>query len=648
MKSLLLLSLAATALAVPAPSKRHVVHERRDALPRSWNEPRRVDGQTKLPVRIGLTQNNLDAGHDMLMDISNPESPNYRKYLNVHEVNDLFAPAMDAVSAVRDWLENAGIAADRVTQSANKQWLQFDGDAEEVESLLGTEYYIYTHETSGRSHLGCEKYHVPDHISHHIDYITPGVKSVEVRDPEPVGNEKRTFGLRKPQPPLLKALPESLESIINSVLGGLLDLCASTITPDCIKTMYNITEGTTATKGNELGIFEDLGDYYSQTDLDLFFASFYSKIPSGTGPTLKGIDGATAPVSDVSKAGPESDLDFQVSYPIIWPQNSILFQTDDSNYEANYTFNGFLNNFLDAIDGSYCTYSAFGISGNTADDPPYPDPASGGYNGTLQCGVYKPTNVISISYGGDEAGLSINYQKRQCNEYKKLGLQGVSVVVASGDSGVAGADGCLGDGSIFNPDFPAGCPYITTVGATYLPTGASSKSDAEVAVSRFGSGGGFSNIYPQASYQADAVNTYLTKHTPPYKAYETSDNSSVGANGGVYNKAGRGYPDVAAVGDNIAIFNAGAPTLIGGTSASAPIFASILTRINEELLAKKGTTVGFVNPTLYAHPEAFHDITSGDNAGCNTDGFSTAPGWDPVTGLGTPNYPALLKVFLGE
>lgn len=47
--------------------------------------------------------------------------------------------------------------------------------------------------------------------------------------------------------------------------------------------MYNITEGTTSTKGNELGIFEDLGDYYSQTDLDLFFSSFYSYVPKTTG-----------------------------------------------------------------------------------------------------------------------------------------------------------------------------------------------------------------------------------------------------------------------------------------------------------------------------------------------------------------------------
>lgn len=77
--------------------------------------------------------------------------------MSVHEVNELFAPAEEAVSTVRTWLEGAGIAAERVTQSANKQWLQFDGEAEEVERLLGTEYYIYTHDTSGRTHLACEE-----------------------------------------------------------------------------------------------------------------------------------------------------------------------------------------------------------------------------------------------------------------------------------------------------------------------------------------------------------------------------------------------------------------------------------------------------------------------------------------------------------
>lgn len=145
----------------------------------------------------------------------------------------------------------------------------------------------------------------------------------------------------------------------------------------------------------------------------------YRQIPQGTHPTLDAIDGAVAP-DPVTEAGAESDLDFQISYPIIYPQKSILFQTDDPVYEANYTYEGFLNNFLDAIDGSYCTYTAFNETGNSPLDPPYPDPQAGGYKGNLQCGVYTPTNVISISYGGQEYDLPASYQQRQCNEYIPL------------------------------------------------------------------------------------------------------------------------------------------------------------------------------------------------------------------------------------
>lgn len=66
----------------------------------------------------------------------------------------------------------------------------------------------------------------------------------------------------------------------------------------------------------------------------------------------------------------------------------------------------------------------------------------------------------------------------------------------------------------------------------------------------------------------------------------------------MYNSAGRAYPDVAAVGDNVVIFSAGSEGLIGGTSASSPAFAAILTRINDERIAVGKTPIGFVNPTL--------------------------------------------------
>ncbi|KAK0119805.1 Tripeptidyl-peptidase sed1 [Cadophora gregata] len=647
----LLGAFVAQAAAVPFSSS-NLVHERRDTVPNSWIKRSRVDANVELPVRIGMTQSNLDKGHDLLMDVSHPGSKKYGQHYSAEEVADIFAPSQDTVDAVRGWLVSAGIASEKISQSINKQWVQFDASVFELESLLITEYHEYEHSDTGKTTVACDKYHVPSHIQEHVDYITPGTKLFSShRRPDPNTDiEKRTFGVTSGKgnsgilPPLLKELGMSIEALLAIPA---LQACGTAITPACIQTLYNVTKPTKAASGNQLGIFEDLGDVYSQTDLNLFFLNLAPNIPQGTHPTLKAIDGAVAPVN-VQSAGPESDLDFQVAYPLIYPQNTVLFQTDDPVYEANYTFSGFLNNFLDAIDGSYCSYV-------DPLDPPYPDPsnAPGAYKGKLQCGVYKPTNVISISYGGGEADLPPAYQKRQCNEFMKLGLQGVSVVLASGDSGVAGsageggnADGCLGTGQIFAPDFPATCPYITTVGGTTLPPRGNVKSDDETAVTRFGSGGGFSNIYPRPSYQQAAVSAYLTNTPPPYKSYSGVNNMNIGAGGGVYNKGGRGYPDVSAVGDNIVIFNKGAPTLIGGTSASAPIFASILNRINEERIAAGKSTIGFVNPTLYAHPEVLHDITTGNNPGCNTNGFTAAKGWDPVTGLGTPNYPAMLKLFM--
>lgn len=580
----------------------------------------------------------------MLTDVrsSDPESPKYGKYYTAEEVHELFAPASHAVDSVKSWLHEAGLHPERISQSANKQWIQFDASVAEAEALFQSRYHFYEHEATGKSTIGCDEYHVHQDVKRHIDYITPGIKLMNTRDTPKSDIEKRGFGWGKgkgTRPPILAPLPMALDAIL---AAPLLSLCDVAITPPCIEAMYNFTKQTTsAVPGNELGIFEDLGDVYAQEDLNLFFLTLQQRIPIGTHPVLKAVDGAVAP-NPVTSAGPESDLDFEISYPIIWPQNSILFQTDDPVYESNYTYAGFLNNFFDAIDGSYCTT---GDIEQPDLDPVYPDPsnAAGSYKQPKQCGVYKPTNVISISYGGQEPDLPASYQQRQCAEIMKLGMQGVTTVVASGDSGVSGRpvtgdNGCINQ-KVFNPDFPATCPYILSVGATLL-TGDPHK-DVETAVTRFPSGGGFSNIYPRPSYQDAAVNTYFQTAGTQYPFYTGSTYGN-----GLYNASGRGYPDVSAVGDNIVVFTGGAPTLIGGTSASCPVWAALLTRINDERLKAGKPTVGYVNPTLYKNPSALHDITVGSNPGCNTNGFAVSKGWDPVTGLGTPNFPELLKLFM--
>lgn len=87
----------------------------------------------------------------------------------------------------------------------------------------------------------------------------------------------------------------------------------------------------------------------------------------------------------------------------------------------------------------------------------------------------------------------------------KLGLQGTSIFLASGDYGVA-EEPCQGPNQdIFVADSASACPYMTAVGSTELPKGSKLGSE-EAATSRFASGGGFSNIYPQPSYQRHAIN----------------------------------------------------------------------------------------------------------------------------------------------
>lgn len=88
---------------------------------------------------------------------SNPFSSRYGQHMSESDVRKLFAPSQESVDSVRGWLESSGIAADRISQSVNKQWMQFDADAEELEKLLHAEYYVYAHSETGRSHVACRE-----------------------------------------------------------------------------------------------------------------------------------------------------------------------------------------------------------------------------------------------------------------------------------------------------------------------------------------------------------------------------------------------------------------------------------------------------------------------------------------------------------
>ena len=149
------------------------------------------------------------------------------------------------------------------------------------------------------------------------------------------------------------------------------------------------------------------------------------------------------------------------------------------------------------------------------------------------------------------------------------------------------------------------------------------------------SSGGFSNIFAQPDYQKDAVATYL--------------NTLGNTNSGLFNTSGRAFPDVSAQGVNFIIDVAGQGEGVSGTSASSPTFAAVIALLNDELLNQGKSPLGFLNPMLYSTgAAALNDVTEGSNPGCGTQGFPAAEGWDPVTGLGTPDFTKLLAAVTGS
>jgi subtilase family serine protease len=284
----------------------------------------------------------------------------------------------------------------------------------------------------------------------------------------------------------------------------------------------------------------------------------------------------------------------------------------------------------------------------------------------------KIPDVLSISWGWSEfqqcqSGLgacpnitSSQYVHRVNMEYVKMGLRGVSVMVASGDAGAPGRtnEGC-DEASGVSPVFPGSSPYITSVGATYVvPSQSSSLNVWETplcqqygcvngtkelptnfAVTGWTTGGGFGAFgETRPTWQDAVVKGYL------------SSGAKMAAN---FSRNGRGYPDVATVGHNCPVVMGGSLGAVDGTSCSSPVFAGLVALLNDHQVTLGKAKLGFVNPVLYKmwadDPSIFTDITEGNNwctemQCCDPSlGFEATKGWDPVSGLGTPNYGRMVE-----
>ncbi|KAL9616458.1 MAG: hypothetical protein Q9160_008674 [Pyrenula sp. 1 TL-2023] len=588
-----LVASAASTFAIPT-SNSHAVHEKRAA--HSWTkvDNAKPDGSIVLPII------------------------------------EKFRPTGETIDAAHKWLESSGIDLVRTVLSPGRNWIKFNATISEMEELLHTKYEVYEHQLTGQPHLACDEYSLPEDVRPHIDLITPTVHFDVKLDPSyDARHKKRKIspgypgdGFQPKKGRVIKGPGAPTPNAASPAANFSLATCNQFITPDCLRALYNIPNGTL--DQSSYGIVEYTPQAYVASDLDLFYSNLQRQIPNGTYPTLASIQGGV--VQDIVQG-------FEYN---AYPQEVTLYQVGDLQEGASF------NNFLDALDASYCTFEG---GDDPVQDAQYPDPLPDGYK-SQDCGTFTPASVISTSYGYNEADLPATYENRQCAEYMKLGLAGVSILYSSGDYGVAGNGGLCcttaacargaqsPSGRTFNPSFPGGCPYVTSVGATQIAPGASVTQPETACETVIFSGGGFSNVFPLPDYQSSAVTSFLSASAPPFTATQFNNSGLV-----------RAFPDVSANGANYVVAVEGSLSLVYGTSASAPTFGAIVTLINNNRAAAGKAALGFLNPALYQNPEAFNDITTGGNQGCGTAGFQSVEGWDPVTGLGTPDFERLSAVL---
>ncbi|KAH8994010.1 subtilisin-like protein [Lactarius akahatsu] len=554
------------------------------SVPTNWETLGCPSAGTTLDLHIALNPHQEDALIDALYEVSDPRHPRYGAHLSKEQVAELVRPHPDTLELVSSWLTHHGVRPSSIGATHGGAWLTVSNLlVSQANEMLGASYQLYRHAKVNDTIIRTVSYSLPEVLHSHIQAVAPTTYFSSTRTLRQTPRRRSVEAAA--------ALAEAEEAASGKPVT-VLSSRASRIRPSQLRWLYKtFAYVPTAADRNALGVFGYHKEYPSETDLTMFTTYFRSDVqpPSLATFTVELVNGGGY---DPENPGMEANLDVQYATAMTYPTPIIFYST-----------------------GGTTKASGSGV------------PLPGDVNLETLEYLLKKTDIpqtISISYGTYERDVPREYARALCILFAQLGARGVSVLNPSGDDGVG--KNCKDEsGNVrFVPEFPASCPYLTTVGGT-------TEYDPEVAAPL--SGGGFSDHFPRPVYQDVAVSAFLERQGARYP--------------GLYNPQGRGIPDIAAQALKLRIVLRNVRTSVEGTSCSTPIVAGIISLLNDYLITNGRPPLGFLNIRLYNDGFAgLNDITSGSNPGCGTDGFSAAPGWDPVTGLGTPDFQKLQSIFM--
>lgn len=520
---------------------------------------------------------------DFIAEVSSPSHPRYGQYLSAAELKDALPPVDGAQEAVLAFLSQHNVPSSMVSTSLSGDMISAKISVGVAKKMFEADFQEYENPQAAKSIVRAARgYTVPQEVQNSV-YI--------------VGNLLELPSVNN----VILVPDDETEDAGSTAFGGDCDSCKKKVTPGVLAQAYNFTieQGPTVSGDTGMATAEFQIVYYDDASLTKFHDDCHLpydvKVDSQIGPNKEG---------HCLSGDPCTEALLDIEY-------------------AKATSGG--SSLTNIFNGDYSYLDWF----KNADDLGDAGPA-----------------VHSISYGDDEiqndddapsGSTGIEYMFAVNTQFAKLAARGVSVLVASGDQGVCGRSGCR---AVFHPGFPASSPYVTAVGGTDFVT----KSQVGDEMAWSSSGGGFSNTFAQPKWQKQAVDAYLKSNAsgaglPPATAF---------------NSSGRAFPDVAALGGQRNPFCVAQKRFPGiehmagvsGTSASCPVFAGLVARLNTARLQKGLPRMGLLNPWIYEHPEMFGDVTQGKNDHGYGDGFEAVPGWDPATGMGTPRFDAMLAAAL--
>ena len=533
---------------------KHVLHGHVPAAVSYLTPVRYLQGSQHLNLAISLPLRNQQALDDLLRQINDPSSPNYRHYLTPEQFTQQFGPSEADYMALINFAKSHGL---NVTEMhPNRMILDVEGSVSNIQGALAVTLLGYQHPSEAREFYAPNTEPSVDldvpilHISGLDNYSLPHPRyKVNSRDAKaPVGNAQA-----------YTVSSNSGGSAPNGCYMG--NDFRAAYAPGVALTGSGQTVGLLQFDGytaSDITYYENLAGLPHVTLTNVLLDGF-NGTPTGNGGEV------------------EVSLDIEMAISMAPGASNIIV------YEA-----GPNGNWHDILNRMATDNLAKQIS----------------------CSWY------SSGQGADPVADQI---------FQQMAAQGQSFFSASGDS----------DAFTGLIPFPGDTPYITEVGGTTLTTSGFGGPYASETVWNWGggsgSGGGISTQYSIPTWQ-----------------------QGISMTGNLGSTTKRNVPDVALTADNVYVRANGVDQNIGGTSCAAPLWAGFMALVNQQAVMNGLTTVGFINPAIYAigkgtnYTSDFHDTTTGNNFSSSSPAkFPAAGGYDLCTGWGTPNGIGLINALAG-